>query len=539
MEKFRFKKNAIIGAADADEDSKFLKATFIDTGVLSILRDCNDHRSIVLGRTGAGKTALLNMLYNNEEHTIRILPESLSLSYISNSNILNFVSKAGVKIDILFRLLWRHIITVELLKTRYKINDEKSKKSFIQQMFEKFVVDKKKQKAIEYLIEWGESFWKETEYRIKEVTTKLESDLKGAIQAGGFTFASLTAESAEKLSKEQKAEVIQRAQEVVNKVQIRELSSIIDILAEDIFTDPQQRYFVIIDKLDEDWVDDNIRYRLIRALIETVRDFHKVKYFKIAIALRTDLIERVFRFTRDSGFQEEKYESIFLNLLWDKENLTRLLDSRIDYMVKQQYTDMKVTHKDILPKKYDDKTKSSMDYIMDRTMMRPRDIILFFNTCIRFAENDPVINKSTLSQAEGEYSRSRLRALADEWYVDYPDLQDSVIILKKRPFSFVLNQIEDDMVDNFCLEHTASHENMKGIVTIACGYLDGKINRSDFKREIFGIYYKIGLVGFKTESFSNISWVYEGVRPAVSSSEISDDTKVYIHKGFWRVLGTY
>ena len=63
----------------------------------------------------------------------------------------------------------------------------------------------------------------------------------------------------------------------MNGVQIKELSDILDMM-DDYLTDPQKRYYITIDRLDEDWVDDRLRLHLIRALIETVRDFQKVKY---------------------------------------------------------------------------------------------------------------------------------------------------------------------------------------------------------------------------------------------------------------------
>jgi hypothetical protein len=48
-----------------------------------------------------------------------------------------------------------------------------------------------------------------------------------------------------------------------------------------------------------------LRLRLIRALIETCMDFAGVKNAKIIVALRSDLLDRVYRFTRDIAFLNE------------------------------------------------------------------------------------------------------------------------------------------------------------------------------------------------------------------------------------------
>ena len=66
-------------------------------------------------------------------------------------------------------------------------------------------------------------------------------------------------------------------------------------LVDEVLEDPKRCYYIVIDRLDEDWVEDGLRYLLIRALIETVRDFVKVKHTKIIIALRYDLLDQVIR----------------------------------------------------------------------------------------------------------------------------------------------------------------------------------------------------------------------------------------------------
>ena len=121
--KFVFKSNQFIGAAAAEQDHYFLSQCFVDTGELDTIRDCEDPRRLLIGRTGAGKTALLARLAEVEDHVINIEPESLALTYIANSNVLKFFAETGVKLDIFYRLLWRHVFCVEILKESVVVSD--------------------------------------------------------------------------------------------------------------------------------------------------------------------------------------------------------------------------------------------------------------------------------------------------------------------------------------------------------------------------------------------------------------------------------
>ena len=530
-----FRRHANIGAADAESDVDFLENCFVDTGDLDVLVDCESTKSIILGRTGAGKTALIKRISDTQENVIEISPEALSLSYLSNSNIIKFFEEAGVRLDVFYALLWRHVIIVELLRKKYHINDASRKKDFLELLQNVLMRDTAKKLALEYLDEWGDQFWEETEYRVKEFTAKLESDLKGNLSVGS-DYLSLGAEGAKKLSNEQRSEIVQRANDTVSRVQIKKLRDLVSLLSEDVFDDPQQHYYVVIDRLDEDWVDDEIRLKIIRSLIETIRTLRKIRNVKIVVALRVDLFHRVLKRAMVAGFQEEKYEPLYLELRWNKEQLRQVIDKRINFLFKKQYTSSSVGIDDILPKKQIDK-RTYLDYIIERSFYRPREAISFVNECIKEAEGRARITVQDLRKAEIAYSQRRLRSLADEWRAVYPSLTDCTGLLKRRTSPFTIEDFTEEEINNVIVYVLSDNTREKDyLVRLAERMFESEITWKEFLRSTLEIFYKVGLVGLKLDPFIQRQWAHLG-DPEVTGADIKDDTSIDIHTTFWTALG--
>ena len=327
---FRFRKNDTIGAPAAEDDVTFLHECFVDTGDFSLVEKMEDNRIIVLGRTGAGKSALFEHLHHKyPDHAIRIRPTGLALTHVSGSNVLQYFSTLGINLDPFYKLLWRHVITIEILQ-RFFSQYVPDSDSLYDWLRKKFVGEKKSQKEanelIGYLEKWGAKFWNETEYRVREITAKIEKELQGSLKAtiGVDPFgANGDFSSLYHLEEQQKIDVIHHAQKIVARAQIEDLHKVTEIL-DSVLSDREKNYYIMIDGLDEQWIEDSLRYRLIMALIETSREFIRPKNAKVLLSLRRDLIERVFRLTRSAGFQEEKYTGLYLILTWTKNNIIQI-----------------------------------------------------------------------------------------------------------------------------------------------------------------------------------------------------------------------
>ena len=165
---FRFRRTDTIGAASAEDDTEFLKTCFVETGNYENLKDQQNIRQIVLGRTGSGKSALFEHLkHEEEERVISIEPDNLALNYVSNSSMIKYFSDLGVNLDPFYKLLWRHVLTVEVLRKHFGTHSNSEEgglwNKIIQRFAKQTTKDKKAKQAVEYLRKWGEKFWEETE----------------------------------------------------------------------------------------------------------------------------------------------------------------------------------------------------------------------------------------------------------------------------------------------------------------------------------------------------------------------------------------
>ena len=167
-----------LGAMSAEDDSAFLDEGFVDTAALANLSEQDSPKCIALGRTGSGKSALLLHIEHHQSNVKRINPDSLSLNYISNSNLLRFFDELGIDLDVFYQLLWRHVLTVEVLQLKKQLADDRASEHFISNLFQRFNPNEKKKRALEYLFNYGTSFWSDTEHRVREVVSASKAALR-------------------------------------------------------------------------------------------------------------------------------------------------------------------------------------------------------------------------------------------------------------------------------------------------------------------------------------------------------------------------
>jgi hypothetical protein len=193
---------------------------------------------------------------------------------------------------------------------------------------------------------------------------------------------------------------------------------------------------------------------------------------------------------------------------------------------------------EILPK-HSSRQPSGLDYILERTLNRPRDIIDYINKAGTLCIGKERISMQALQNVEDSYSQGRLAALYDEWRANYPELDLITKIIRKYPPRFNISLwSEDDLMDvltdrrikkggwleTLCQEFEKDYASSPRSAVTTCVH------------KLVKLLFEVGIVGVKTSEGGTIRYCHTG-DPLLSDVELDGDPQVIIHPMFHRALG--
>ncbi|MDH6618446.1 hypothetical protein M2163_005554 [Streptomyces sp. SAI-135] len=506
------------------------------------ISDKDDRRCFIIARTGSGKSAALQQLEEESPgHVVRVIPEDLSLQYITNLGIMRFLDGLEVSLDPLFIALWKHVLLVELIRHRYKVNTPAAKANFLVTLRDKIRRDPGKRAALEYLEEFQDRFWVEADQRVREVTEKFEErinkEAKGRVTLPGSADATLGATSGDTFSSEVRTELADRFQRIVNETQMARLNKMINVLDEDILDSRQNFTYVVIDDLDRDWVDDKLANALIRCLFRAVLDLQRVNNLKVIVALRTNIFEHL-DFGHRSGGQEEKFRALALRMRWTATELEELVSERIRVATSDFDVKLRSAY-DILPRTNTTRG-DALEYMLQRTLMRPRDIIAFFNEALARSGRAEPLTWDEIRGAEEPYSRKRLLALRDEWKTSYPGIDRIFEVFEGVTLPMSADEFTRRLDD--AITQTAGDPAFGGTDWVyaltAKMWTHAEGSWSDWYGPLVSLLYNIGFIGCKTGSRSEFRFVQEDPDFAERVRNLESITDVTIHPTFHMGLDT-
>lgn len=339
----------------------------------------------------------------------------------------------------------------------------------------------------------------------------MQAEITGSI---GPSFAKTTGKIA--------ADVAQRVQtetaRYVSSELLRKQKELIKIITEETADEAQSRIIISIDDLDKSWLSSsNIRYDFINALLDAFKELIDIRSVKVLISIRTDILMGIYK---TNLRQEEKDRSLIIPIEWKRNELFEILDKRIDHLIKHKYAGRQtVKFSDIF--NFNIKGQEASSYIVDRTMLRPRDAIDFVNYCLNQGDGTTSLNENHILEAEEKFYSARKNAINKEWlsrYAHIGDYTDSIAFISKKEFRKQDIEADIALVIDFLMSKSTSNDDSN----------EEKI-ATDFNA-LLDVWFTIGVIGIKKSETLSIYSSFD--KPSL---DISDFNKEFvIHPLFYR-----
>ncbi|HEY8578023.1 MAG TPA: hypothetical protein VIL88_16975 [Devosia sp.] len=528
---------ANIGANSAENDDSFLFDAFVSNPVLASVQGHPQQKNFVLGRTGSGKTAILRIIERGEERPQRINVYDMAMTYVANSDIFAFLDSVDAPLNLFFQYMWKHVLLLNFIQVYFQVNDLNSSRSLFEKLNDRYKKDPRRTKALEYLSLWRDKFWITADESVKEISEKLEEKVHADLGIEVEKF-SARAGYASTLSKDKKTQLDRRIKQIISPQQLADISAVISMLGEFVQTQKYQKHAsIFIDQIDENWVDEAVRFKLIRGLIEAVRVFRSIGNCSISVALRIDVYQRVIQETSDSGFQADKYEDYFARIKWNEKQLFEIANKRIGLLFRRQYTNANVHFSDIFS--HNVGQVDPFQYIVRRTLNRPRDVIAFVNYCLEQAVDSRQVTAQNIRDAEGFYSSKQRDALIAEWKAALPSLDVCLRLLSRRRHVFEAKElVEGSQWQDFVIGASAiANAPLDPIVRLSINTLQPNAGSSqdELLRTAVSELYRVGAVGLKTPSVERYLWSHLDT-PIMSPDVIDGTSRLHIHPMLHRAL---
>jgi len=375
--------NLDFGQDSAESEIRTLHQVFLTLPFYERIRD--EKKWLVIGRKGTGKTAACIMFSRQIQSGERII--NLSAKKLSISKATN-LEKAGINSEDIAQKKWEYVFLLQVCKCIVGIAEEKYGKNYLHwpdlhKEVRDFLAERDNANA--NFIDKAKKFLRRiSKFAIKvfEAEGSIEVDKSGA--------------DATELSEE-----------------LEKLFCIINELSDTIF---EKNLFILVDQVDDLWDSSKDQQTYIVGLLRASKEINDLmNHIKVIVFLRSDIFDFLDYNNKDH------YRTLAEVIEWDENNLKKLITLRITQSTGLTGDD-NFLWDSIFPQKVDG--EKTIKYLMNNTLMRPRDLIQLCNRCRDLASNHKheKILADDIKSALAQYSRWKTEDLISEYKFQYPFL---------------------------------------------------------------------------------------------------------------------
>jgi energy-coupling factor transporter ATP-binding protein EcfA2 len=200
--------------------------------------------------------------------------------------------------------------------------------------------------------------------------------------------------------------------------------------------------YVFVDELDRGWDASEDAKAFVSGLFQACVSINEHSpNLRVYVSLRRELYDSIPALYEDA----QKYRDIIETISWSEAALLELVSKRIRHSVPELDTaDDQSRWNAVFAETLDYRQNKSFNYLIDRTLYRPREIIQFCTDCAEQAKKTDAwpINYSVISVAEVVYSGDRARDIAAEYRFQYPGLMSLFEVFRGRVFTYDRDELE-------------------------------------------------------------------------------------------------
>lgn len=465
----------ILGDARAEVDRGMLDVAFLETPDYRTLIEPPQDKTIIVGRRGTGKSALVYRLKKHWRDQAKTIVVSWSPEEDQVAGLRALTKYFGADFRLLragARVIWKYALLMEMLSVLSR--HHKAKKS------DQFAQVKVKVDA-----------WSKCNYGVVE---RIKDALREVIDV------SLDVES--------------RVGNLARALQVRELENSLTEMLDDIGS----RVYILVDKLDEGYEPDDIGVALIDGLAHASVDMNaRYESAKTLIFLRDNMYRALSK--RDPDFCRN-IEGQTLRLHWDENDLFNLVASRLRVAFSLgQENSARVWDRCVASGL---ETKDGFRKCLRMTLYRPRDLLILLNDAFYGAGKqgrDRIVEADIVSTSR-YISAHRLEDLKKEYEAIVPGV--SLLVDAFKNASPELRVSDASTIVQSVLSSETYDPRIQQQFALYASPLD-------VMRSLYGI----GFIGMRDSVAGNYVFCHDGRDP---NRGFTDDTRLMIHPCYWMAL---
>jgi hypothetical protein len=388
------------GKDDAESDiaaGGLLRSGFLKTAAYQAV--LKGRKSLIIGRKGSGKSAIcvtLACARNLPFCACLVTPDEISADELRRFEL------PGIQSPLAKELIWRYVLAVQTAKYVVAHSREAHRDSQPASVgaLRKFLLENDEADDLEF----HEKFWQV----IKKIKTSLSLEAFG-IKVG------INEESApEGVRASGQLDVL----EANIKLSLDELNC----------TDGHPPLVLLIDQIDKVWSNDRDSDAMVVGLLQAAKHVSSAfRQVRCAVFLRTDIYDFLQFNDRDKFHGDE------MHIDWTPDRLLELVRARASVSIGRE-----VTRDELWGRIFEKSVgqSASEKYLVERTLMRPRELIQFCNACRDTAEKNgnAAIGSSDILEATAQYSNWKISDLVNEYLVNYPFLGDVFVLFQNSGY---------------------------------------------------------------------------------------------------------